>query len=101
MNYLVCLIKENKVLPIVKKLHEIEIMLDENKLATEGAKFMKSITPIRSGNARRNTYSKGDTIYAEYPYAKRLDEGWSQQNQTGLIDPTIDHLQDLINKGKI
>jgi len=89
------------MLPIVKKLREIEIMLDENKLATEGAKFMKSITPIRSGNARRNTYARGDTIHAEYPYAKRLDEGWSQQNQTGLIDPTIDHLQDLINKGKI
>lgn len=87
--------------PLVKKLREIQVQLDTQKLAREGAKFMKSITPIDKGNARRKTYSDGDTIHAEYPYAKRLDEGWSKQNTKGLIQPTIDHLQDLINKGKI
>jgi hypothetical protein len=87
------------MIPIVKKLKEIEVQLDATKFATEGARFMKSITPIDKGNARRKTFSRGDTIYAEYPYAKRLDEGWSKQNTTGLIDPTIQHLQDLINKG--
>lgn len=87
--------------PLVKKLKQIEIILDSNALALEGANFMKSITPIRSGNARRNTSSQGDTIKASYPYAQRLDEGWSKQNQIGLIQPTIDHLQDLINKGVI
>lgn len=90
------------MLPIVKKLREIEVMLDENKLADEGAKFMKSITPIDKGNARRKTYANGNSIHADYPYAQRLDENWSKQtNGKGLIQPTIEHLQDLINKGKI
>lgn len=87
--------------PMVKKLREIQVMLNSEKLAEEGAKFMKKITPIDTGNARRNTYHEGDTIHANYPYAKRLDEGWSKQNKKGLIDPTIKHLQDLINKGAI
>lgn len=86
---------------IVSKLREISILLDENKLATEGAKFMQSITPIKSGNAKRNTRANGNLIEANYPYAKRLDEGWSKQNQIGLIDPTIDHLEELIRKGAI
>ena len=89
------------MLPIIKALNDIQIKLDANKLADEGASFMKDITPIASGNAKRKTFSRGDTIYAEYPYAKRLDEGWSKQNTTGLIEPTIKHLEDLINKGLI
>ena len=90
------------MLPIVKKLREIEVFLDEKKFADEGARFLKSITPIDKGNARRNTYANGNTIYAEYPYAKRLDENWSKQtNGKGLVQPTLDHLQDLVNKGKI
>jgi hypothetical protein len=87
--------------PMVRKLDKIQILLNETALATEGAKFMKGITPIKSGNARRNTYADNNTIRAEYPYAQRLDEGWSKQNQIGLINPTIDHLNDLINKGLI
>lgn len=86
---------------IVKKLRDISILLDENKLASEGAKFMRSITPIDKGNARRNTNANGNVIEAKYPYAKRLDEGWSKQNQIGLIKPTIDHLEELIRKGAI
>ena len=81
---------------MIKKLQEIEIFLDSKKFADEGAKFMRSITPIDKGNARRNTYAEGDTIHANYPYAKRLDEGWSKQNQIGLIEPTIKHLEDYI-----
>lgn len=86
---------------IIKKLDEISVLLDERKLAVEGARFMKSITPIDTGNARSRTVAKGNEIHADYPYAKRLDEGWSQQNQTGLIDPTIEHLEDLIKRGAI
>jgi hypothetical protein len=86
---------------IVSKLREIKILLNEDKLAAEGARYMKSITPIRSGNAKRKTTSNKNVIEANYPYAKRLDEGWSQQNQIGLIQPTIDHLEELIKKGAI
>ena len=87
------------MLPIIKALNDIQIKLNASKIADEGANYMKSITPIDKGNARRNTFSRGDTIYAQYPYAKRLDEGWSKQNTTGLIDPTIRHLDDLIKRG--
>jgi hypothetical protein len=84
---------------IVSKLNSIKSLLNENQIATEGAKYMQSITPIRSGNARRNTKVNGNLIEADYPYAKRLDEGWSKQNQIGLIDPTVKHMEEYIRKG--
>jgi len=87
--------------PIVHKLKEIQVLLNEEHLADVGADYMRKITPIRSGNARRHTYSDGDKIKAAYPYAQRLDEGWSKQNQIGLIDPTIEYLEKYIaNKVK-
>ena len=84
---------------IVSKLNSIKSLLNENTIATEGAKYMQSITPIKSGNARRNTKVNGNLIEANYPYAKRLDEGWSKQNQIGLIDPTMKHMEEYIRKG--
>jgi hypothetical protein len=65
-------------------------------------------TPIRSGNARRNTVQKGATIQAAYPYAGRLDTGYSSQAPDGMTQPTIDHIQKTlipqavgrINRGK-
>ena len=47
---------------IVSKLNSIKSLLNENQIATEGAKYMQSITPIRSGNARRNTKVNGNLI---------------------------------------
>lgn len=47
-----------------------------------------SLTPIRSGNARNNTRLRGNsTIEANYPYAQRLDEGWSKQAPIGMTRP--------------
>lgn len=82
--------------PIVRKLKEIQIELNEDNLAKIGADYMRSITPVRSGNARRRTYADGNLINAQYPYAKRLDEGWSKQNQIGLIEPTLNYLENYI-----
>lgn len=45
-------------------------------------------TPVRSGNARRNTRRSGDRIIANYPYAQRLDQGYSQQSPEGMVKPT-------------
>jgi hypothetical protein len=45
-------------------------------------------TPVRSGNARRRTQLRGDTIDANYPYARRLDEGYSSQSPQGMSRPT-------------
>jgi hypothetical protein len=46
-----------------------------------------ALTPIRSGNARRNTNLVGNQIQANYPYAQRLDEGWSKQAPRGITRP--------------
>lgn len=51
------------------------------------AKF-KSLTPIDTGNARANTKLKNkDEIEANYPYAQRLDNGWSRQAPQGMTKP--------------
>lgn len=51
----------------------------------------KDITPYRSGNARRNTRTTDRTIEADYPYAERLDNGWSKQNGgVGMTRPTLE-----------
>jgi len=56
-------------------------------------KHFVAITPIDSGNARRNTSLSGKTIQANYPYAKRLDQGWSKQAPRGMIKPTEEYLK--------
>jgi hypothetical protein len=53
----------------------------------EAHKEFVALTPVRSGNARRNTSLQGDTIRANYPYAQRLDEGWSRQAPRGITRP--------------
>jgi hypothetical protein len=51
------------------------------------AKFI-SLTPVKSGNARRNTnLNNQQIIEAKYPYAERLDTGWSKQAPQGMTKP--------------
>lgn len=57
------------------------------KVPNEGLKQFRDLTPIRSGNARRRTTLQGDTIQANYPYAQRLDEGYSKQAPKGMTLP--------------
>ncbi len=61
--------------------------------------FLKSETPIRSGNARRKTTHQSNSlkIRSKYGYAGRLDEGWSRQAPDGFTDPTIDFIEDYIS----
>jgi hypothetical protein len=83
---------------ISRRLDEIKGQLNEDKLAEEGFKFFRGITPIRSGNARRNTFRNKDSIQADYPYARRLDEGYSPQARKGMTQPTIDYIKRLIKQ---
>lgn len=53
----------------------------------EAEKEFIALTPIRSGNARRNTNLVGNQIQAHYPYAQRLDQGWSKQAPRGMTKP--------------
>jgi len=60
--------------------------------------FFVGETPVRSGNARRNTRLRKETIKADYAYAGRLDDGWSRQAPDGMVDPTIDYVDRLISE---
>jgi hypothetical protein len=70
------------------------------KLPEEAYKKFKATTPIRTGNARRNTrLDKGKSeIQATYPYATRLDEGYSQQAPQGMTKPTEDFIKKRVKQ---
>lgn len=60
--------------------------------------YFKSITPIKTGNARRNTRLVNNNIVANYSYAPVLDKGrhmtkrgarGSKQAPNGMSMPTI------------
>ena len=59
--------------------------------------FFKNETPVRGGNARNKTkYKKSNTqavINANYPYSKRLDEGYSKQAPRGMSKPSLKQLE--------
>jgi hypothetical protein len=73
-------------------------------LPKEALDYFVDSTPIRTGNARRSTRLRGNTIDADYNYAERLDEGYSRQSPKGMSGPTEKFLQkridDLIGKIK-
>lgn len=60
-----------------------------NKLPSEAYDEFRANTPYRSGNAYRNTTLRGNTIDARYPYAQRLDDGYSQLKPDGMTKPTL------------
>jgi hypothetical protein len=55
-------------------------------------------TPIKTGNARRNTDLTGTTIRADYPYASRLDTGYSKQSPRGMVEPTEKWIQQEMDR---
>jgi hypothetical protein len=81
-----------------KSLGKIEKRID--KLPKLAFDFWRKLTPVDTGNAKRKTSLRGNTIKARYPYAKRLDEGWSRQAPKGMSGPTLDYLR-KITKGRI
>jgi hypothetical protein len=58
----------------------------------------QKLTPVKSGNARRKTTLQGNTIKANYPYAQRLDEGYSKQAPKGMTKPWELWLQKHLDK---
>lgn len=55
-------------------------------------------TPIKTGYARRNTRLSKDTIEANYPYATRLDNGYSKQAPKGMSLPTEQEIKRLVDE---
>lgn len=80
------------------RIDQIKGILDQNKMAQEAYKVFYKNTPIRTGNARSNTVLERNDIVADYPYAVRLDNGWSKQSPQGMTSPTMKFLQDYIKK---
>ena len=83
----------NQITPLLKKQQKALA-----KLPNEGYKFFVKETPVRSGNARRNTKLRKKEIQANYPYAQRLDEGYSKQSPEGMVQPTTDYIIERFNK---
>jgi hypothetical protein len=83
---------------ISDKLNKMTQTLNSQKLAQVGYTEFAKKTPVKTGNARRNTSLQGNQIKANYPYANVLDEGrsfrdgqmrGSEQAPIGMTDPAI------------
>jgi hypothetical protein len=84
---------------ILLRLQQIEKNTRPTELARVAFPVFKDFTPKRSGNAQNKTRLKGDTIHANYPYAKRLDEGYSKQNNgVGMTEPTLQAIQKYLDE---
>lgn len=72
-------------------------------LPEETYDYFVAATPVRTGRARRSTSLSGNTVTADYPYAERLDEGYSRQSPKGMSEPTERFLEQRIRAliGKI
>lgn len=70
-----------------------------SKVTKPAADYMRSITPIRTGNARAHTGAVSDTeIVADYPYAEKLDQGYSSQAPDGMSKKTIQYIERLVTQ---
>jgi hypothetical protein len=61
-------------------------------------KVFRDKTPKRSGNARNKTKLSRNTIRADYPYAQRLEDGYSKQAPDGMIKHTVKYIEDRLAK---
>jgi len=59
------------------------------RLPNDALDEFKDLTPYKTGNARNHTglSSNKSKIIGAYPYAKRLDAGWSKQAPVGMTKP--------------
>lgn len=98
---------------IANRLNKVLETLDDKNISKIAHQSFVKNTPIgdpnrwktkykpknyRPGNARRNTMLKGNTIEANYPYAKRLEEGYSSQAPDGMTEPTLESVREYVYK---
>lgn len=68
-----------------------------DKIPKQAHAEFKKVTPIKTGNAKRNTNFNGtDTINADYHYANKLNAGYSKQARDGMTNPTINYIRGLV-----
>lgn len=81
---------------IAKDITKLKGRLDD--FPDQALDKFKELTPVDTGNARKNTSLKNNkTIVANYPYAKRLNEGWSKQAPDGMVNPFLKWLRQQSN----
>lgn len=84
---------------ITQRLNNIIRNTEPSTLAKIAYTTFKEYTPKLTGNAQRRTKLNNNSIHADYPYAKRLDEGYSRQNRgVGMTEPTIKAIQEYIDR---
>lgn len=59
--------------------------------------FVKN-TPIKTGNARRNTDLRDTRIVADYNYSQELDQGRSRQSPDGMVKPTEQWIRNEVDR---
>ena len=83
----------NKINPSLKG--KVKLL---DAVPTQAYTFFKAHTPIKTGTARSRTVLKKDVIIAAYPYAQRLDDGYSRQAPDGMSKPTEAYVQKTVDK---
>lgn len=81
---------------ITPSLEKLATRLEQ--LPPKAHKEFVQLTPKATGNARRKTKLVGDTIVADYAYAKKLDEGKSRQAPKGMTIPFTVWLQKTLRQ---
>lgn len=75
------------------------IQRDLDRIPQRAYDYWVRITPIDTGNARRQTrLENGNTIAANYNYAVPLDRGWSKQARDGMSKPTGKFVEQLLRQ---
>ncbi len=96
---------------ITNRLNKVLETLDDSNVSKVAFNAFKDNTPIgdpnrwktkykpknyKPGNARRKTVLKGNEVQANYPYAQRLEEGYSSQAPNGMTEPTLKEIRDYV-----
>lgn len=83
---------------ISNRLKEVSKHLKADVIADVAYKKFVEVTPKNTGNAKDKTKKQKNTINANYPYASRLNEGYSKKAPKGMVEPTIDHIRIYIKQ---
>jgi hypothetical protein len=77
----------------ISRMNKVLNTLNDAKVSDVAYKAYVKNTPLKTGNARRKTVKSGNDIDANYPYAQRLEEGYSKQAPKGMTEPTIEEVR--------
>lgn len=95
----------------VRRLNQVLDTLNDKNITKVAYDAFKDATPIGDpnrwktkykpknyipGNARRKTVVKNNEIQANYPYAQRLEEGYSSQAPKGMTEPTLEKVREYV-----